>query len=98
MKIKYFQHTDTLYIEFRQCEVCETKDLDENTLVDLDAQGKHLRHHNRARQRAGRDPQILLRMNYNLNLGLTQFPATARLVQFIFPLDLRDRSTHFLTY
>jgi uncharacterized protein YuzE len=39
MKIKYFQHTDTLYIEFRQCEVCETKDLDENTLVDLDAQG-----------------------------------------------------------
>jgi uncharacterized protein YuzE len=39
MKIKYFQDTDTLYIEFRQCEVCETKDLDENTLVDLDAQG-----------------------------------------------------------
>ena len=39
MKIKYFQHTDTLYIELRQCEVCETKDLDENTLVDLDAQG-----------------------------------------------------------
>jgi uncharacterized protein YuzE len=39
MKIKYFHDTDTLYIEFRQCEVCETKNLDENTLVDLDAQG-----------------------------------------------------------
>ena len=29
MKIKYFQDTDTLHIEFRACEVAETKDLDE---------------------------------------------------------------------
>lgn len=36
MKIKYFQETDTLYIEFRPAEVSETRDLDENTLVDLD--------------------------------------------------------------
>jgi hypothetical protein len=27
MKIKYFQDTDTLHIEFRACEVVETKDL-----------------------------------------------------------------------
>ena len=39
MKIKYFQVTDTLYIEFRRGEVSETKDLDENTLLDLDADG-----------------------------------------------------------
>lgn len=39
MKIKYFQDTDTLYIEFRTAEVAETKDLDENTLLDLDKQG-----------------------------------------------------------
>ena len=39
MKIKYFQDTDTLYIEFRSVEVAETKDLDENTLLDLDGQG-----------------------------------------------------------
>ena len=39
MKIKYFQDTDTLYIEFRQVEVVETKDLDENTLLDLDQDG-----------------------------------------------------------
>ena len=39
MKIKYFQDTDTLYIEFRQVDVCETKDLDENTLLDIDAEG-----------------------------------------------------------
>ena len=39
MKIKYFQDTDTRHIEFRQAEVCETKDLDENTLLDLDAHG-----------------------------------------------------------
>ena len=39
MKIKYFQETDTLYIEFRAVEVAETKDLDENTLLDLDQDG-----------------------------------------------------------
>ncbi len=39
MKIKYFQDTDTLYIEFRHAEVVETKDLDENTLLDLDRDG-----------------------------------------------------------
>lgn len=39
MKIKYFQDTDTLYIEFRSVDVAETKDLDENTLLDLDGEG-----------------------------------------------------------
>ncbi len=39
MKIQYFQDTDTLYIEFRPAEVAETKDLDENTLLDVDRDG-----------------------------------------------------------
>jgi uncharacterized protein YuzE len=39
MRIKYFQDTDTLYIEFRATKVAETKDLDENTLLDLDKDG-----------------------------------------------------------
>ena len=39
MKIKYFADTDTLYIEFRQAAVLETKDLDENTMMDLDRGG-----------------------------------------------------------
>ena len=39
MKVKYFQDTDTLYIEFRAGEVAETKDLDENTQLDLDRGG-----------------------------------------------------------
>ena len=39
MRIKYFQDTDTLYIEFRSSEVAETKDLDENTILDLDITG-----------------------------------------------------------
>lgn len=39
MKIKYFAETDTLYIEFRNAPVVETRDLDENTLLDVDAQG-----------------------------------------------------------
>ncbi len=40
MKIKYFQDTDTLYIEFRSAEIVETRDLDENTLLELDSEGR----------------------------------------------------------
>ena len=39
MKIQYFQDTDTLYIEFKAVEVAESKDLDEDTLLDLDRAG-----------------------------------------------------------
>jgi uncharacterized protein YuzE len=39
MKIIYFQDTDTLHIEFRSVEVTETKDLDDNTLLDIDRDG-----------------------------------------------------------
>lgn len=40
MNIKYFQDTDTLYIEFRKGAISETRDLDENTLLDVDAAGQ----------------------------------------------------------
>jgi len=39
MKIKYFQDTDTLYIEFKPAIVSESRDLDENTLLELDSEG-----------------------------------------------------------
>lgn len=39
MKLQYFQDTDTLYIELRPAAVAETRDLDENTLLDLDEKG-----------------------------------------------------------
>lgn len=39
MKIRYFQQTDTLLLEFRDSPIVETRDLDENTLLDVDAQG-----------------------------------------------------------
>jgi uncharacterized protein YuzE len=39
MKVKYFQDTDTLYIELRTGTVAETRDLDENTVLDLDNLG-----------------------------------------------------------
>ena len=39
MKVKYFADTDTLYIELRPSQIVQTKDLDENTLLDLDANG-----------------------------------------------------------
>jgi uncharacterized protein YuzE len=39
MKLQYFEDTDTLYIEFRSGDMAESRDLDENTVLDLDAQG-----------------------------------------------------------
>jgi uncharacterized protein YuzE len=39
MRIRYYEDTDTLYIEFRAIEVAETRDLDENTILDLDKDG-----------------------------------------------------------
>lgn len=40
MKIQYFKNTDTLYIEFRQGQIVESRDLDEDTVVDVDADGQ----------------------------------------------------------
>jgi len=39
MKLKYFSDTDTLYIEFQNNDVTESKDMDENTIFDFDADG-----------------------------------------------------------
>ena len=39
MKVRYFADTDTLLIEFRDAPVSETRDLDENTVLDVDSQG-----------------------------------------------------------
>jgi uncharacterized protein YuzE len=42
MKVRYFEDTDTLYIELRNGTVADTRDLDENTVVDMDDQGDML--------------------------------------------------------
>jgi len=42
VKIQYFEGTDTLYIEFRDREIVETRDLDENTTIDVDSDGNVL--------------------------------------------------------
>ena len=42
MKIQYFSDTDTLYIEFRDRDIIESRDLDENTTLDLDVDGNVL--------------------------------------------------------
>ena len=39
MDIKYFSDTDTLLIDFSNDEIVETKDLNENILVELDRDG-----------------------------------------------------------
>jgi uncharacterized protein YuzE len=39
MNIEYFNDTDTLYIEFQAEKISETKELDENTYLDVDADG-----------------------------------------------------------
>jgi uncharacterized protein YuzE len=40
MNARYFQDTDTLYLEFKDSIVVETRDLDEDTILDYDAEGK----------------------------------------------------------
>jgi uncharacterized protein YuzE len=40
MKVTYFEDTDTLLVYFNDNEIVETKDLNENTLIELDADGK----------------------------------------------------------
>jgi len=37
MRVRYFADTDTLFIEFQDAPVVETRDLDENTVLDVDS-------------------------------------------------------------
>lgn len=39
MKVQYFEDTDTVLVTLNSNPVAETKDLDENTLLDLDSKG-----------------------------------------------------------
>lgn len=39
MKVNYYEDSDTLAIEFRDRDLAESKDLDENTVLDLDPNG-----------------------------------------------------------
>lgn len=39
MKVQYFKATDTLYIEFLPGDIVESRALNENTVIDLDAEG-----------------------------------------------------------
>ena len=40
--MSYFEDTDTLYIEFKDSPISETRDLDENTILDIDQNGNIL--------------------------------------------------------
>lgn len=40
MKIQYFENTDTLYIQLSPAPVDDTYDLDEDTLLEVDAAGR----------------------------------------------------------
>lgn len=54
MTIQYFEDTDSLYITLNSGDVAETRDLDENTLIEFDSTGNlvsmTIEH---ARERAG---------------------------------------------
>ena len=39
MQIKYFPDTDTLLVMFNDRQIVETRDIDENVNIDLDANG-----------------------------------------------------------
>ncbi|MCY4374949.1 MAG: DUF2283 domain-containing protein [Spirochaetaceae bacterium] len=40
MNATYFEDTDTLYLELSDALIVDTRDLDENTLVEFDANGE----------------------------------------------------------
>ena len=40
MKITYFEDTDTLLVYFNDNKIVETKDINENTVIELDVNGK----------------------------------------------------------
>ena len=40
MKAKYFADTDTLLIQFSEAPIADTRDLNENVLVETDKDGK----------------------------------------------------------
>jgi uncharacterized protein YuzE len=39
MRVKYFPDTDTLLVNFSDKRIAETRDLNENTLIELDEHG-----------------------------------------------------------
>ena len=39
MKVQYFRDTDTLYIKFRSVDIAESRDLDKDTVIDIDTKG-----------------------------------------------------------
>lgn len=40
MKVRYFPDTDTLLVNFSERPIVETRDLNENVLVELDEEGR----------------------------------------------------------
>jgi uncharacterized protein YuzE len=40
MEMKYFPETDTLLINFTQKDIAETRDINENILIELDQDGQ----------------------------------------------------------
>lgn len=40
MKVRYFSDTDTLLVNFSDRPIVETRDLNENVLVELDEEGR----------------------------------------------------------
>jgi len=40
VRVEYFADTDTLQITFKEGTVADSRDLDENTLVEVDAEGQ----------------------------------------------------------
>ena len=39
MHVKYFTDTDTAYLQFNQCDIVETREVNEHVYLDLDGDG-----------------------------------------------------------
>ena len=59
MKVKYFEDTDTLYIGLSEVNAFETKELNENVILDIDKEGNLV----------GLTVEHVKKMNGNLNFS-----------------------------
>ena len=76
MQIKYFQDTDTLLLNFNNNEIQETKDINENMLVELDKNGNIVCYFKFPTNFKIRIPKII--GNYNPDWGLIRFDVDSK--------------------
>ena len=68
MTITYFKDTDTLLVNFTKQDIHETKDLNENILLDLDKNGNVV---SMTIEHAGKQAEQILALNFEYDIFIS---------------------------